>query len=138
MKPTILLVDDEPTTVGALKIFLEKRGFEVKIAENATSGFVTFAKFHPCVVISDLHMPGGLSGIELLKSIRNNSTDFVPGLVLHFAGKLLKCYEQIADLVFIKTEYDHKKFFEKMIDFATKKSLEQNKIKIMHKQIICA
>ena len=68
-RPSLLLIDDEPTIRSALSRYFTRRGWRVAEAENgavalsllqaATEGTMTFD-----VIVSDLKMPG-FSGIEL-------------------------------------------------------------------------
>ncbi|MCP3900122.1 MAG: response regulator, partial [Desulfobacteraceae bacterium] len=66
----ILLVDDEAGIRNVLKITLESSGYEVCLASDGEAGLKTFIKEKPCIVISDIKMPG-IDGIELLKKIKN-------------------------------------------------------------------
>lgn len=63
----ILIVDDDPTMVVALKEILEERGHTTR---SAASGVEALSKISDAdLVLTDLQMPG-MSGIELLREIR--------------------------------------------------------------------
>ena len=72
--PTILVVDDELSMREFLKILLEKEGYEVSTASEATGAIDLVRNQNFDLVISDIKMPGmgGLSLLEKIKAI--NST----------------------------------------------------------------
>lgn len=66
----ILCVDDEPEVRAALKRRLEREGYEVQIAGSAAEG-VALLHTAPTsfdVVITDMSMEDGDSGLEMLKA----------------------------------------------------------------------
>lgn len=75
----ILLVDDEPPIVQALQFSLIREGFEVVTAGTGQTTLDLFASEKPDLVSLDLMLPG-LSGIEVCRILRRNST--VPILML--------------------------------------------------------
>jgi two-component system, OmpR family, KDP operon response regulator KdpE len=79
----ILVVDDDPALVKALRIGLTARGDEVATAQSGTDGITQVALFHPDLVILDLGLPD-LDGIEVCKRIRAFSP--VPIVVLSAYG----------------------------------------------------
>ena len=66
----ILLVDDEEGIRKVLKITLESSGYDVSLAPDGETGLKVFTRKKPCIVITDIKMPG-FDGIELLKRIKN-------------------------------------------------------------------
>ncbi|KAA0924329.1 MULTISPECIES: response regulator [unclassified Rhodococcus (in: high G+C Gram-positive bacteria)] len=79
MKVRVLVVDDEPQIVRALRINLNVRGFEVVSAANGGEALRVAANFHPDIVILDLGLPD-IDGIDVIAGLRG-WTD-VPILVL--------------------------------------------------------
>ena len=75
----ILLVDDEPNIVKALKAYLEKAGFRVVTAADGHSALAVFEKEHPDFMILDLNLPG-MDGFEVCKIVRKTSD--IPILML--------------------------------------------------------
>ena len=75
----ILLVDDEPNIVKALKAYLEKAGFRVVTAGDGPSALAVFEKEHPDFMILDLNLPG-MDGFEVCKIVRKTSE--IPILML--------------------------------------------------------
>lgn len=71
----ILLVDDEPILLKAVEFKLKKASFEVETAssgEEAIDKLKSGATYD--LVISDVMMPG-LSGIELLRVVKENNAE---------------------------------------------------------------
>ena len=69
MKAKILVVDDVDTIARVYARFLERQGYEVRIAFNGDDALVEWARFNPDLVISDIRMPK-MSGFELASKIR--------------------------------------------------------------------
>jgi two-component system KDP operon response regulator KdpE len=75
----VLVVDDEPQILRALRINLSARGFEVTTAVDGASALRAAAERNPEVVVLDLGLPD-MDGTEVLAGIRGWST--VPVIVL--------------------------------------------------------
>jgi len=69
MTTKILLIDDDPTILQLLKLFLENEGYQVMIAESGSAGLAIAAKQLPDLVIVDLIMPV-LDGFETSRRLR--------------------------------------------------------------------
>ncbi|WP_156399579.1 response regulator [Rhodococcus sp. Leaf278] len=79
MKVRVLVVDDEPQIVRALRINLNVRGFEVVSAATGGEALRVAANFHPDIVILDLGLPD-IDGIDVIAGLRGWTE--VPILVL--------------------------------------------------------
>ncbi|MFI1913179.1 response regulator [Nocardia sp. NPDC020380] len=75
----VLVVDDEPQILRALRINLSVRGYEVTTASNGAAALRAAAEKHPDVVVLDLGLPD-MDGIEVLQGLRGWST--APVIVL--------------------------------------------------------
>lgn len=72
-RPIILLVDDEPHVLSALKRTLRREGLEIETAGHAREALDRLAEGPPVdLVISDHKMPGQ-AGVDLLSAIRRDS-----------------------------------------------------------------
>jgi two-component system response regulator AtoC len=67
----ILIVDDEPNIRFGLAKALAGEADEVAVAKDGTEALALFQQAHHHLVITDLKMPGGESGLELVKRIKH-------------------------------------------------------------------
>ena len=65
----VLVVDDEVEVAEVIRRVLERAGYSVTIAHNATAGLDAVARQAPHVVITDVIMPK-VHGVELIKILR--------------------------------------------------------------------
>ncbi len=79
----VLVVDDDPSLLKALRIGLTARGDEVVLAQTGAEAVTQVALARPDLVILDLGLPD-VDGIEVTRRIREFST--VPILVLSAYG----------------------------------------------------
>jgi two-component system KDP operon response regulator KdpE len=75
----VLVVDDDPQMVRALRINLSVRGYDVKTASTGVAALKVAEETRPDVIILDLGLPD-ISGIEVLTDLRGWSP--VPVIVL--------------------------------------------------------
>jgi two-component system KDP operon response regulator KdpE len=75
----ILVVDDDPQIVRALRINLRARGYEVDVAGDGRTALKTAAAHPPDLVVLDLGLPD-MDGAEIIRGLRGWST--VPIIVL--------------------------------------------------------
>jgi len=67
----VLIVDDEQDFRTLLVEALESMGYIVEGAESAEAALELVRQKHFAVIFTDLNMPGGQSGLELLKAIQD-------------------------------------------------------------------
>jgi two-component system KDP operon response regulator KdpE len=82
--PRVLVVDDEPQIVRALKVVLREAGFEAVAAETESQALDVAAVHPPHAAIIDLVLPDG-DGVELTRKLREWSE--MPILVLSAVGE---------------------------------------------------
>ena len=70
---TVLVVDDEPQIVRALRINLRVRQYEVYAAANGTEALQQASRHPPDLVILDLGLPD-LDGVEVIQGLRGWTT----------------------------------------------------------------
>ncbi|WP_169945418.1 response regulator [Microbispora sp. H11081] len=75
----ILVVDDEPQILRALRINLAARRYEVEVAGDGSSALRVAADWHPDVVLLDLGLPD-MDGVDVIHGLRGWSS--TPILVL--------------------------------------------------------
>ncbi|WP_272901994.1 EAL domain-containing protein [Candidatus Reidiella endopervernicosa] len=74
--PTLLLVDDEPNILRALKRTLRDEGYHILAAESADEAFELLAQNEVDVIVSDQRMPK-MNGVELLNIVKELYPDAV-------------------------------------------------------------
>ena len=65
----ILIADDDPQILRALRITLTARGYEVETASDGTEALRLAVDWRPELLVIDLGMPG-LTGIEVIEAVR--------------------------------------------------------------------
>jgi two-component system NtrC family response regulator len=68
----VLVVDDEPNIRSGLALALEEEAYEVTTARDAAEAWELFRRLPHQLVITDLKMPGSLSGLDLVRDIKNS------------------------------------------------------------------
>ncbi len=71
----VLLVEDEPAAVKVTAKALERSGFTVRGVSDGAAALACLQDFRPDVVLVDHLLPGGLSGMELLRYLQRRSPD---------------------------------------------------------------
>ncbi|MBI5160260.1 MAG: response regulator transcription factor [Micrococcales bacterium] len=75
----ILVADDDPQILRALRITLAARGYEIETASDGATAIAVAGRTHPDLLVVDLGMPG-LSGVQVIEAVRGWSA--VPILVV--------------------------------------------------------
>ena len=82
IRPTVLLVEDEPAQREMLAYNLEAEGFDVITADNGEDGLILVDENDPDLIVLDWMMPQ-LSGIEVCRRLKSNSkTRQIPVIML--------------------------------------------------------
>jgi response regulator RpfG family c-di-GMP phosphodiesterase len=68
--PTLLLVDDEPSILSALRRLFRPQGYRILMADGGTAALELVANDSVDLVISDMRMPG-MDGAQFLEKIRH-------------------------------------------------------------------
>jgi two-component system KDP operon response regulator KdpE len=79
----VLVIDDEPSILRALRINLTARNYEVSTAGDGASGLLAVSRERPDAVILDLGLPD-MDGTEVIHGVRGWST--TPIIVLSVWG----------------------------------------------------
>jgi type II secretory ATPase GspE/PulE/Tfp pilus assembly ATPase PilB-like protein/DNA-binding NarL/FixJ family response regulator len=72
----LLIVDDEPGVLNALKRVFHQENYEVLTAPSGEQGLKVLAEATTHLVISDFRMPG-INGAEFLRAVRDRSPDTI-------------------------------------------------------------
>lgn len=72
MPASVLIADDDPNIVLALRFLMEKAGYRVRAAADGPSAVAALNEERPDVVLLDVMMPG-LNGYDVCAEIRADS-----------------------------------------------------------------
>jgi len=81
LKPSILIVDDEPMTRNLLRLMLERAGFEISEAEDGLKALLTVAENPPDVLLLDVMMPN-MDGLTVCEKLRAQAETAVLPIIL--------------------------------------------------------
>lgn len=84
MSKKVLVIEDDSNIAELLRLYLEKDGFEVHIADNGGKGVSAFERLNPNLVLLDIMLPV-LDGWGVCREIRNISK--VPIIMLTAKGE---------------------------------------------------
>jgi CheY-like chemotaxis protein len=70
----VVIVEDSPDSADSLRLLLEVRGHEVRVAHSGPEGVDLAVAWRPDIVVSDIGLPG-LDGFEVARRLRGQ-----PGL----------------------------------------------------------
>lgn len=81
-KKKILLIDDDPDFVEAVKVIVEKGGYEVTVAYDGQEGLEAVEKDKPDLIVLDVMMPV-MNGHEACAKLKGNpETAEIPVILL--------------------------------------------------------
>lgn len=87
MKPTVLIVEDDPALVEVLKYNFQSDGFNTVIAMDGEAAMLAVEEHAPDIIILDWMLPN-LSGIEVCRQLRRrNDSRNVPIIMLTARGE---------------------------------------------------
>lgn len=87
MTKRILIVDDEPDFREIFSVHLKMQGFDVETADSAEDALTKIRAAAPDLVLMDVQMPPGKTGIEVFFELKNDpQTANVPVMFLTNLG----------------------------------------------------
>lgn len=81
----ILVVDDEPSVVEVVSLYLRREGFTVRAAGDGRVALEAIAERRPSLIVLDLMLPK-IDGMEILRQVRQQSED-LPVIMLTARGQ---------------------------------------------------
>jgi len=123
-KKQVLVVDDEASMREMLGIMLRRDGFEVVEAADGRQGVELFMQADFDLVISDIRMPHK-SGIELLREIKQHSTDVLVIMMTAFSTT----EEAVEAMKLGAYDYITKPFKNDEVRLVIAKALEKSSLK---------
>ena len=82
---SVLIAEDEESFVDALTVGLGREGFVVHVALDGNTALELFKSVDPDVVLLDQMLPGGVTGLDVCRSIR--ATSSVPIIMVTAKGE---------------------------------------------------
>ncbi len=70
--PTILVVDDEPHIIEVVRDYLKQAGYRVLTAHDGRTALTIARHEQPDLVVLDLMLPGGIDGLDVCRSLRQD------------------------------------------------------------------
>ena len=80
-KKEILVVDDEPSVVEVVSLYLNREGYQVAVARDGLEALRLIEVRQPTLVVLDLMLPH-VDGLEIIRRLRNDKGSSVPVIML--------------------------------------------------------
>ncbi len=132
MKFTILIIDDEKNIREGLAADFEMDGYNVRLAENGKQGLEFIAKGDIDLVITDLRMPGGISGEDVLRHV-TAETPGIPVIVLTGHGSIDAAVKAMHDGAY---DFLTKPLNLEQLELIVKRALAGRELSLQHQQLL--
>ncbi|MBQ9622612.1 MAG: sigma-54-dependent Fis family transcriptional regulator [Treponema sp.] len=132
MKFTILIIDDEKNIREGLAADFEMDGYNVKIAANGKEGLELLSKGDIDLVITDLRMPGSISGEQVLREVTTKMPG-IPVIVLTGHGSIDAAVKAMQDGAY---DFLTKPLNLEQLEVIVKRALEGRELKIKHTELL--
>lgn len=73
MSKRILIIEDNDETRELLRMALERRGYQVTVAEDGVRGYDTALFLKPDLIVTDIQMPGA-DGVHVVRRVRDTAS----------------------------------------------------------------
>jgi DNA-binding response OmpR family regulator len=84
-RASVLVVDDEPTIAEIVARYLERAGYDTRIAADGPAAVAAFAQRRADLVVLDLMLPG-IDGLEVMRRIREHDRERAAVILLTAKG----------------------------------------------------
>lgn len=71
MSETILVVDDDPSSLDIVRTYLESQGYTVVTATDGQDALAKLEEVQPALILLDVMMPG-MDGWEVARTVKNH------------------------------------------------------------------
>ena len=78
---TILVIEDNDDVAETLVLWLEHHGHTVHLAKTGSAGLELMAQIRPQIVLCDIGLPGGMSGIDVCQRVQSLPVETRPFMV---------------------------------------------------------
>ena len=69
----ILIIDDDPDIIEAMKVVLENKGYEVRSAQDGAEGMERLKEARPDLIVLDVMMRTSQEGFEFSRELKHNA-----------------------------------------------------------------
>jgi DNA-binding response OmpR family regulator len=83
---SVLVVDDEPTIAEVVARYLERAGYETRVAADGVQAIQSAACERPDLVVLDLMLPG-IDGLEVMRRLREQDRERIAVILLTAKGE---------------------------------------------------
>lgn len=132
MKFTILIIDDEKNIREGLAADFEMDGYNVKIAANGKEGLELISKGDIDLVITDLRMPGSISGEQVLREVTTKMPG-IPVIVLTGHGSIDAAVKAMQDGAY---DFLTKPLNLEQLEVIVKRALQGRELSIQHAELL--
>ena len=132
MKFTILIIDDEKNIREGLAADFEMDGYNVKVAANGNEGLELIAKGDVDLVITDLRMPGSISGEQVLREVTTKMPG-IPVIVLTGHGSIDAAVKAMQDGAY---DFLTKPLNLSQLEVIVKRALQGRELSIQHAELL--
>jgi CheY-like chemotaxis protein len=78
----VVAIDDDPALLDGTRGLLTRWGCRVVVASSRSEASELLAGAPPDLIISDLHLSGGETGVEAIDGLRQELGESIPGFVI--------------------------------------------------------
>jgi len=128
VKSRILIIDDEPDFLHGLKSYFSYENYDVFTAESAEEGLRLMDQVLFDAVVTDMAMPNGMSGLDLLREIRQTD-GILPVIIMTGVGTIESAVEAIQIGAF---HYVTKPFSTRELEILVRRAIEGGR---MHRRL---
>jgi signal transduction histidine kinase/ActR/RegA family two-component response regulator len=68
-RPVVLIIEDDPSSIDLLEVYLERSGYSLTVARDGADGLAAVRRTAPAAVVLDIRLPG-LAGWDVLAAIK--------------------------------------------------------------------
>jgi response regulator RpfG family c-di-GMP phosphodiesterase len=124
----VLLVDDEPNVLTALRRALRGRGYEVRCASSGAEGLALLRQEPVDVIVSDMRMPG-MSGADFLQASIALAPDAVRVLLTGYAdiGSAVRAINEGEVFRYVSKPWDDALLLQGLNDGLARRALERER-----------
>ena len=129
-KPTLLIVEDDPTVGESIRLLLKKRGFSILLASNGKEALQVFRHEMVDLVITDLVMPK-MDGMALLEAVKKLKPE-TEVIVISAQGTIEKAVQAIKMGAF---DFIEKPINPKVIALVVERALEKQTLVLQNRDL---